>query len=145
MTKKYSRFLTAFFCVFIGGLLVWHLVLPDRDKSETENRTLAQFPEFSWEALKDGSYTEAIETYFADQFPLRDSWTGLKARAEQLLGKKEFNDIYLAGDTLISKVEQPDYTTGDKVLFREYAGTEIKINDETFVVIKDEDIIAVNR
>ena len=44
-----------------------------------------------------------------------------------------------------SKVEQPDYTTGDKVLFREYAGTEIKINDETFVVIKDEDIIAVNR
>ena len=96
MTKKYSRFLTIFFCIFIGGLLVWHLVLPDRDQSETENRTLAQFPAFSWETLKDGTYTEAIETYFADQFPLRDCWTGIKARAEQILGKKEFNDIYLA-------------------------------------------------
>ena len=110
MTKAYSRFLTAFFCIFIGGLLVWHLGLPDREKSETENRTLAQLPAFSWEGLKDGTYTEAIETYFADQFPLRDSWTGMKARAEQLLGKKEFNDIYLAGDTLISKVERPDET-----------------------------------
>ena len=116
MTKAYSRFLTAFFCVFLGGLLVAHGFLPDREKSETENRTLARLPEFSWESLKDGTYTEAIETYFADQFPLRDSWTGLKARAEQLLGKREFNEIYLAGDTLISKVETPDQTLVDKNL-----------------------------
>ena len=108
MTKAYSRFLTVFFCLFLGLLLVVHLALPDRESSETENRTLAQVPEFSWETLKDGTYTEAIETYFADQFPLRDGWTGLKARVEQLLGKKEFNNIYLAGDTLISKVEKPD-------------------------------------
>lgn len=110
MTKAYSRFVTAFFCLFLGGLLAVHVFLPDREKSETENRTLAQLPEFSWEALKDGSYTEAIESYFADQFPLRDGWTGMKARAEQLLGKREFNNIYLAGDTLISKVETPDGT-----------------------------------
>ena len=110
MTKTYSRFLTVLFCIFLGGLLVWHLALSDRDKSETENRTLAQLPEFSWEALKDGTYTEAIETYFADQFPLRDSWTVLKARAEQILGKREFNDVYLADRTLISKVETPDQT-----------------------------------
>lgn len=107
MTKTYSRFLTISFCVFLAGLLVWHIVLPDRDKSETENRTLAQFPEFSWEALVDGSYTESVEEYFADQFPMRDTWMVLKARAEQLLGKREFNNIYLCGDTLISKVETP--------------------------------------
>lgn len=108
MTKSYSRFITAFFSIFLGGLLLWHLVLPDKYRSETENRTLAQFPAFSWEGLKDGSYTEALEEYFADQFPLRDSWTGLKARAEQLLGKSEFNDVFLCDDTLISKVEKPD-------------------------------------
>ena len=116
MTKAYSRFLTALFCLFLGGLLTVHVLLPDREKSETENRTLAQLPEFSWESLKDGTYTEAIETYFADQFPLRDGWTGFKARAEQLLGKREFNDIYLAGDTLISKVETPDQTLVDNNL-----------------------------
>lgn len=107
MTKGYSRFLTAGFCVFLAGLLVWHIILPDRDKSETENRTLARFPEFSWETLVDGSYTEAVEEYFADQFPLRDRWMVLKARSEYLLGKREFNGVYLCGDTLISKVETP--------------------------------------
>ena len=116
MTKAYSRFLTAFFCVFLGGLLVWHVLLPDREKSETENRTLAQAPEFSWTALVDGSYTKNVETYFADQFPLRDSWTGLKARAEQLIGKSEFNGVYLCGDTLISKVESPDEALVEKNL-----------------------------
>ena len=116
MTKNYSRFLTAFFCIFLGGLFVWHLVLADRERSETENRTLAQFPAFSWDALVDGSFTEGVEEYFADQFPLRDSWTGLKARAEQLIGKSEFNGVYLCGDTLISKVETPEAELVDKNL-----------------------------
>ena len=108
MTTRYSRFLSAFFCLFLGGLLVWHLLLPDRDRSDVENRTLAQFPEFSWEDLKDGSFTKGMEDYFADQFPLRDQWTGLKARTEQLLGKREFNGVYLCGDALIAKVEPPE-------------------------------------
>ena len=107
MTTRYSRFLSAFFCVFLGGLLAWHLLLPDRDRSDVENRTLARFPEFSWESLKDGSFTKGVEEYFADQFPLRDQWTGLKARTEQVLGKREFNGVYLCGDALIAKVEPP--------------------------------------
>ncbi len=107
MTTRYSRFLSAFFCVFLGGLLVWHLLLPDRDRSDVENRTLAQFPEFSWEDLRDGSFTKGVEEYFADQFPLRDQWTGLKARTEQVLGKREFNGVYLCGGALIAKVEPP--------------------------------------
>ena len=107
MTKAYGRFLTAFFCLFLGGLLAWHLLAPDRERSETENRTLAQRPELTWSALADGSFTKAAEDYFADQFPLRDGWTGVKARAELLLGKREFNNVYLCGDTLIAKVNPP--------------------------------------
>ena len=57
-----------------------------------------------------------MESYFADQFPLRDSWTGLKARAEQMIGKSEFNGVYLCGDTLISKVDRPDETLVEKNL-----------------------------
>lgn len=44
MTKAYSRFVTALFCLFLGGLLVWHVLLPDRDRSEVENRTLGFSP-----------------------------------------------------------------------------------------------------
>lgn len=122
MTRAYSRGVSAFFCVFLTGLLVWHVLLPDRAKSETENRTLAQLPEFSWAALVDGSYTDAVEEYVADQFPLRDQWTGLKARVEQLIGKREFNGVYLCDDplygsgTLISKVETPDPAQVEKNL-----------------------------
>ena len=107
MTTRYSRFLSALFCLFLGGLLAWHLLLPDRERSDVENRTLAQFPAFSWESLKSGDFTQGVEDYFADQFPLRDQWTGLTARTEQLLGKREFNGVYLCSDTLISKVEPP--------------------------------------
>lgn len=117
MTKAYSRFITVLFSLFLGGMLIWSLVLPDQERSETENRTLAQWPEFTWEGLKDGSYTKKVEEYFADQFPLRDEWTGLKAKSEYVIGKTEFNDIYLCGnDTLISKVEEPDQEMLNKTL-----------------------------
>ena len=69
MTKAYGRFLTAFFCLFLGGLLAWHLLLPDRERSETENRTLAQRPELTWSALADGSYTKAVEDYLPTSSP----------------------------------------------------------------------------
>ena len=92
-----GRLTTGIFCLFLAGLLAWHIALPDRARSETENRTLAQFPDFSWETLKNGSFTAGMEDYFADQFPLRDGWTGLKARCEQMLGKREFNGVYLGG------------------------------------------------
>lgn len=122
MTNTYSRFLAALFCLFLGGLLVWHVLLPDRARSDVENRTLAQKPAFSWSALADGSYTEAVEEYFADQFPLRDQWTGLKARAEQIIGKREFHGVYLCDDplfnsgTLISRVDTPDAELVEKNL-----------------------------
>lgn len=116
MTKAYSRFLTALFCLFLGGMLVWSLVLPDRERSEVENRTLSQWPAFSWQSLKDGSFTSAVEEYFADQFPLRDQWTVLKARAEQLIGKSEFNDVYLCGDRLIAQVKDPEEDLDEKNL-----------------------------
>ena len=115
MVKK-GRLTAVIFCVFLAGLLAWHIVLPDRERSETENRTLAQLPAFSWENLKNGSFTQGVEDYFADQFPLRDDWTGLKARCEQLLGKREFNGVYLCGDTLIARVEEPDEDQVEKNL-----------------------------
>ena len=103
-----GQIMTVLFCGFLAGLLVWHIALPDRARSETENRTLAQRPSLSRETLLNGSFTADMETYFADQFPLRDDWTGLKARCELLLGKREFNGVYLCGDTLIAKVEEPE-------------------------------------
>ncbi|AKI97202.1 co-chaperone GroES [Kosmotoga pacifica] len=39
-------------------------------------------------------------------------------------------------------VEDLDIKAGDKVIFSKYAGTEIKIDDEDFIVIDQDDILA---
>ncbi len=117
MSKAYSRFLTGFFCLFLAGLFLLSVLIPDRKSSEVENRTLAQFPKFSLDAVLDGSFMEDIETYFSDQFPFRDQWTGMKARTEQLLGKTDFHDVYLCKpDMLIAKVPAPDESLVEKNL-----------------------------
>ncbi len=108
MKQATQRLTALLFCLFIAGFGVLHVVLPDRTFSEVENRYLAQFPTFSWDKLKDGTYTAGIETYLEDQFPFRDGWMGLKTRYEWLLGKREFNNVYLCGDRLISKVTKSD-------------------------------------
>lgn len=41
-------------------------------------------------------------------------------------------------------VKDAEYAVGDKVLYKEYAGTTMKVDDEEFIVIQDEDIIAVS-
>ena len=114
MEKRYARWICALFCLFLGGFFVFHLALPDREKSEVENRTLQQLPEFSIDAVIDGIFTKQVEDYIADQFPLRDQWTGAKARSEQLIGKREFNGVYLCDDTLIARVDEPDESLVEK-------------------------------
>ena len=79
--KKAMQITTAtLFGLFIAGFGLLHIILPDRGFSSTENRNLADLPEFTWEALVDGSYTADLEEYLSDQFPLRDDWMGIKSR-----------------------------------------------------------------
>lgn len=105
MSKISQRITVLIFCGFLAGFGILHILLPDRDFSPVENRTLAQTPDFSWAGLLDGSYTSKLETYLEDQFPLRDGWMGIKNRYEYLLGKREFHGVYLCGDRLIHKIE----------------------------------------
>ena len=108
MSKTTQRVTTAVFCAFLALLGILHLVLPDRTFSPVENRNLRQVPAFTWRALREGSYTAALETYLEDQFPLRDGWRGLKTRWEWLLGKREFHDVFLCGGALIGRVGEGD-------------------------------------
>ena len=113
MKKRMQIVTAAVFCLFLYGFGIAHILLPDRNFSEVENRYLQALPTFSWQGLKDGDYTADLETYLEDQFPLRDGWIGLKTRYEYLLGKREFGDesrgiVYVCGDKLISKVQKND-------------------------------------
>lgn len=121
MSKKYAIFLTALFCLFIGGFLAANLLTPDRDFSPQENRYLAQRPELeprdfrlAWPVgdsgdFFSGKFMSDYETYLTDQFVGRDFWISAKAELERYSGKRENNGAYFcAQDTLISRFDEPD-------------------------------------
>ena len=108
MSSKYSKFLTALFCLFIGGMFLVSTILPDREMSETENRYLQQAPTLSLGNITDGTFMSQAEDYTADQIAGRDLWVALKAWCERLSGKQENNGVYFGKeDTLLNRVGDP--------------------------------------
>ncbi|MBQ6798723.1 MAG: hypothetical protein IJP11_05765 [Oscillospiraceae bacterium] len=71
MKKYYAFFLgVVFLCLLSFGL--YSFVDKDDDISQAENRGLAQKPEFTLAKFFDGTYMQELDTYYTDQFPLRD-------------------------------------------------------------------------
>ena len=106
---NFNLFLTVLFCLFIGGVFLGSVILPDKTFSPVENRNLAQAPNVSWENITSGKFMEDTEDYVNDQIIGRDFWVALKAWSERLSGKQENNGVYFAKeDTLISRVDTPE-------------------------------------
>ena len=111
---NFNLLLTVLFCLFIGGMFLGSLILPDREFSQLENRNLEQAPEVSLENITTGKFMEDAEDYVNDQIIGRDFWVALKAWSEHLSGKQENNGVYFAKeDTLISRVDTPEQSTLD--------------------------------
>lgn len=110
MNKKFAAILpAAVFAAFILTLCAANLLTPDRARSEYENRSLAQKPEFSLKGLFSGRFTAGYEEYLTDQFAGRDGWVALRARAELAAGKTDVNGVYIgSGGFLCEKFAAPD-------------------------------------
>lgn len=84
-------------------------LLPQKTVSEEENRALQTFPRFSLESLLSGEFTASLATFYADQFPLRDAFVGLKGATEIAMQKQENNGVLCGKDgTLIDRLEYDD-------------------------------------
>ncbi|MDT8977896.1 DHHW family protein [Paenibacillus sp. chi10] len=86
------------FLSLIGLVLMLNLILPKREFSEAENRKLEQLPAFSFHSFISGKFTSNFEKFITDQFVARDVWIGVKSNADQAIGKKESNGVYLGKD-----------------------------------------------
>ena len=107
--RRWDTLLCVLFVGVIGIFTLLHWLLPDRDMSETENRTLTQFPPLSAKSLTNGSFTADIADYMADQFPARDFFINLKAASETVLLRGGNNGvIFAAGDNLITRTDLPN-------------------------------------
>lgn len=89
-----------FFAVLLVLAVVSWIIPLHPKTSEAEKRDLAQFPEFSVQALASGDYFDGINTWFADTFPFRDLYVTANGRFKALLSP--------AGTTVHGDVEQGD-------------------------------------
>ncbi|MCL2487090.1 MAG: DHHW family protein [Oscillospiraceae bacterium] len=129
-TAKQSRItdiltIIAFLLVIFGfGIAVY--LKPADTFSDQENRMLQQFPDISSEfegslleriqqgkfldRLIEGRFTADIAGFYADQFPVRNFFVGLKGMSEIGLLKKENNDVVLgSGGYIVKREPYPDY------------------------------------
>ena len=83
------------FLAVLAGFSAAFVLLPDRAFSEQENRGLRTLPALSWQGLRTGEFSSAVNDYFADQLPLRDTLVGWKGAVELALGKGENDGILL--------------------------------------------------
>lgn len=112
MSAKYKNItLICVMAVLLFGFSVWCILKPQDDFSDSERRTLAGFPTFSWETVfeedADKSFMRLFEDYTLDQFPLRDTFRRLKSvAAYYVFARKDNNGIYLE-DGYAAKLEYP--------------------------------------
>ena len=106
--QKNRNFQSMCLTVLLFGMVVLFVILglctKDRTFSESENRNLAQAPEFSWAAVADGSYLSDLSAYVADQFPGRDMWMSMNLWLQKRMGSKESGGVYLCDDDYLMQV-----------------------------------------
>lgn len=104
--KKTKYILTvAVFAVIIFGLAAAQLLLPDKDKSYTERRELAQAPQITAKAVFNRKFSDELEDYLLDQFPLREGFRKVNSLFRfYVMGQLDSNGIFIR-DGVVFKTE----------------------------------------
>lgn len=97
------------FILILFLFLIVNIIVPDRKKSEQENRMLATRPDFRISSLTSGDYTEKFEDYMTDQFVGRDMWRKLKVTVDRIGGSRLENGVYIGKNgQLLEEIEVAD-------------------------------------
>lgn len=78
----YSAFFISVLCM--GGLI--SLLAPSSGVSEIENRLLVPMPKFSVLSVFQGEYTDSLDLFYSDNFPLREELVQLASGVKDLGG-----------------------------------------------------------
>lgn len=83
------------------SLAVCQCVLAPRHMSEMENRVLSQAPQLTMAAFVDGSFSQDLEDFAADQLPLRDAFVSVYTVMQGVLGRRTPGDVILGEDGML--------------------------------------------
>ena len=108
--KNKIRFKTEYlpgvvFILFLAVMGVMYILLPKQNYSPLEKRYLSEFPEFSFENLLEGEYTQGIEDFLADNTPFRAGFVGVNSYYNLLIGNNGANGVYLGKNGML--IEKP--------------------------------------
>lgn len=93
--NKIGKYIPAVvFLIFIYGMALWFLFSPKTDYSSSEKRYLQKFPDANVEKVLSGEFGSEFETFFADQFPQRNTWVGLNAYTALAEGNNGASGVY---------------------------------------------------
>ena len=97
------------FIIVLFLVLIVNVIVPDKEKSELENRALESRPRFNLTTVLSGDFMEQWEKYLSDQFAGRNTWRRVKVGLDRLGGAKMDNNIYIGkGGQLMENIEVPD-------------------------------------
>ena len=84
------------FSLILLSIFFASFIISDKDISTSERRKLAQFSSVTEESIFDSEFSEKLETYLLDQFPLRDGLRRINASTRyNVLGQKDVNGIWI--------------------------------------------------
>ncbi len=113
MFKKLKRILPSVAFLLTVFILAGALIIcPKESYSENEKRLLADTPEVSFEAVAKGKFTEELEVYVSDHFPLRDAFVGINAYFNLLCGRNYASDVYYCKDNYL--ISAPGKVSGEQ-------------------------------
>lgn len=135
--KSLCQMMAAAFAGIIVIFAVISALVPDKKFSDEENRVLESFPRLTGESVKNKEYMTSLESYTSDQFLLRDLWIRLKVKCDLLVGKREFNGVYLGKDKYLMQIpEAPDQENVQENLdaINEFADRNVSLRTNVMIV-----------
>ena len=101
-----DRIFLLILALFLLGFGLAIYLLPQESFSEQENRALKTAPALSLRALTDNEFSADIADFYADQFPARSAFVGLKTLSEISLLRYENNSVLIGkSGYLIKRLE----------------------------------------
>lgn len=104
------------FSVCIAAVPLYWLFAPERTFSDSERRYLASAPVLTLENADEWDFDDGVETYLADQLPLRDVFVGINAYVTLYSGRQVSEDVF--ADSRGYLVEKPVTADADGVAKR---------------------------
>ena len=82
---------------FLAGFGLWSVLRTPDAVSQAERRTLAQRPAFTAAGFLSGKFSDALDDFAADQFPLREQLRTLRSLVSyDVMGQRDVNGVYLS-------------------------------------------------